>query len=76
MVEVELIRPLDGKAEGATAEYPENDAKRLEKRGLLKIIGPAKQAPEPENKMEPVPENKASDIVAPGKRAARKPPAA
>lgn len=56
MVEVKLIRPLDGKPEGSIAEYPEADAKRLQARGLLKIVG--KKAA-PENKMEPAPENKA-----------------
>ena len=56
MFEVKLLRPLDGKSEGDTAEYPEADAKRLEARGIVEIVG--KSAPAPENKMEPAPENK------------------
>ena len=68
MVEVKLIRPLDGKAEGETADYPENDAHRLEKRGAVKIIGPSKQAAAPENKMEQAPENKDVTRAAPAGR--------
>lgn len=56
MVEVKLIRPLDGKPEGSIAEYPEADAKRLQARGLLKIIG---KAPAPKTKDAAPPENKA-----------------
>jgi len=71
MVEVKLIRPLDGKSEGDTADYPENDAKRLEKRGAVKIIGPSKQAAAPENKMEQAHENKDVSRAAPAGRKVR-----
>jgi len=56
---VKLIRPLDGKEAGAIVEYPDLDAKRLEKRGAVEIIK-EKAAPAPENKMAPAPENKAA----------------
>ena len=56
MTKVKLLRPLDGRAEGDTAEYPDLDAKRLEQRGAVKIIGKAE--PASENKMADAPENK------------------
>jgi hypothetical protein len=58
MVKVKLLRPLDGKAEGETAEYPEADAKRLDARGVVQIIG-TKADPAPANKARPAaPSNK------------------
>ena len=57
-VRVKLLRPLDGLAEGATTEFPEKDALRLERRGAVKIVG--KAAATPANKMEPAPLNKAA----------------
>lgn len=57
-IKVKLLRPLDGKDEGDTAEYPERDAKRLEQRGAVKIIGVKAAAPV-ENKKAPESENKA-----------------
>lgn len=55
---VKLLRPLDGKAEGDTAEYPELDAKRLAEKGVVELVA-EKQAPAPENKAELAPANKA-----------------
>lgn len=56
MIEVKLLRPLDGRDVGATAEYPHEDAHRLAGMGVVEIIG---QAVEPaENKMAAAPENK------------------
>ena len=60
MIKVKLLRPLDGKSEGETAEYPENDAKRLASRGVVEIVNQAKQAEAPANKAEPAPANKAA----------------
>jgi len=56
---VRLLRPLDGKPEGETAEYPELDAKDLAARGVVEIIG-GKADPEPANKKAPTVENKAA----------------
>lgn len=58
MIKVKLLRPLDGKAEGGTAEYPDLDAKRLERRGAVEIIGKVKEAQPTENKMADAPTNK------------------
>lgn len=63
-VKVKLLKPLDGHPEGATVEYPEADAKRLEQRGAVKIQGKAEkaEAAAPQNKMEAAPENKTSSF--------------
>lgn len=39
---VKLLRPLDGKDVGAIAEYPDADAARLIKRGLVEPATAAK----------------------------------
>lgn len=59
MQKVKLLRPLDGKAEGETVEYPEIDAERLAARGVVEIVK-GKAAEPMANKAEPAPENKAS----------------
>lgn len=59
MQKVKLLRPLDGKAEGSTAEFSEADARRLETRGLVVIIK-EKAEPAPENKAERAASNKAA----------------
>jgi len=71
MMKVKLKRPLDGKVEGDMATYPKLDAERLEKRGLVEILGDAdleanedeapanKQEAEPANKAAPRPKKKA-----------------
>lgn len=48
-VKVTLLRPLDGQPEGGEATYSEADAKRLEARGLVRIVK-VKAAPAPQNK--------------------------
>lgn len=59
-IKVKLIRPLDGKSIGETAEYPEADAKRLAHLGAVEIVG-GKAAPAVENKMAPAVQDK-SDV--------------
>lgn len=59
-VKVTLLRPLDGKPEGSDAHYSEADAKRLEARGLVRIVK-TKAEPAPKNKAEPKLANKAAD---------------
>jgi len=59
MRKVKLLRPLDGKPEGETAEYPELDAKYLAEKGVVELIE-EKQAPAPENKAEAAPANKSA----------------
>lgn len=59
MQKVKLLRPLDGKFEGDTAEYPELDAKRLIEAGVVELAE-EKQASAPENKAEPAASNKAA----------------
>lgn len=59
-VKVTLLRPLDGQPEGGEATYSEADAKRLEARGLVRIVK-VKAAPAPPNKAEPKLQNKAAD---------------
>lgn len=56
---VKLLRPLDGKEVGSVAEYPDIDAKRLEKRGAVEIVK-EKAAAAPDNKMAPTTANKAA----------------
>lgn len=56
---VKLLRPLDGMEVGTEAEYPDHDAKRLEKRGAVEIVK-EKAAPEHQNKKAPAVENKAA----------------
>lgn len=58
MQKVKLLRPLDGKPEGSIVEYSEADARRLEARGLVRIVQ-EKQEPAPENKAARAPANKA-----------------
>lgn len=58
-IKVKLLRPLDGKEVGAIVEYSDADAKRLEQRGAVQIVG-GKAAPEPQNKKAPEAANKAS----------------
>lgn len=58
-IKVKLLRPLDVKDAGETAEYPERDVQRLERRGAVQRIGGAKAAPTVENKMAPATANKA-----------------
>lgn len=41
-VRCKMLRPLQGHKEGATVNYDETDAKRLEKNGAVKIL-PAKK---------------------------------
>ena len=57
-IKVKLLRPLDGKDAGETAEYPERDVARLERRGAVERLG-KKAAPAVENKKSPDPDNKA-----------------
>ncbi len=57
-IKVKLLRPLDGKDAGETAEYPERDVERLERRGAVERVG-KKAAPAVENKKAPEAENKA-----------------
>lgn len=60
-VKVKLLRPLDGQPDGGTAYYAEADAKRLEARGLVRIVkAETKAAPAPKNKAEPAPKNKSA----------------
>ena len=54
---VRLLRPLDGREAGSLVDYPDNDAKRLERRGAVQIV-PEKAAPAPANKKAPAPANK------------------
>lgn len=60
-MKVKLLRPLDGQPIGAVAEYPDDDAKRLEQAGVVSFQN-EKAAPEPLNKKAPEPVNKAGDI--------------
>ena len=57
-IKVKLLRPLDGLPIDSEAEYPANDAKRLEANGVVSFVG-KKAAPAVENKMAPEAENKA-----------------
>lgn len=57
VLKVTLLRPLDGQPEGGEAFYAEPDAKRLEARGLVRIVR-TKAEPAPLNKAEPAPKNK------------------
>lgn len=57
-VKVKLLRPLNGREIGETAEYDSADAKRLAARGVVQIVK-AKAAAKPANKMDPAPDNKA-----------------
>lgn len=57
-IKVKLLRPLDGKAVGETAEYPADDAKRLQGLGAVEIVG-GKAAPAVANKMATPVVNKA-----------------
>lgn len=59
MVKVKLLRPLDGRAIGDTAEYPEADAKRLAARGVVQFGG-AKESQAPLNKAASAPANKSA----------------
>lgn len=59
MVQVKLLRPLDGRNIGDTADYPEADAKRLAARGTVEIAA-AKSEPAPANKAQPAPVNKSA----------------
>lgn len=56
---VKLLRPLDGKEIGSVVEYPDLDARRLERRGAVEFIK-EKEAPAPDNKKAPAVENKAA----------------
>lgn len=58
LVKVKVLRALGGFEVNAERELSQSDAKRLEARGVVKIIGKAAKAPE--NKMEPKAENKAA----------------
>jgi len=57
-IKVKLFRPLDGKAVGEVAEYPADDAKRLQGLGAVEIVG-GKAAPAVQNKMAATAANKA-----------------
>jgi hypothetical protein len=57
-VKVTLLRPLDGMAEGAEAEFDRADAERLADYGAVRIIR-AKAEHAPANKMDRAPTNKA-----------------
>jgi hypothetical protein len=60
-VKVKLLRPLNGLEVGSTAEYHKADAKRLEARGAVKVIGEVKSEDgAPQNKKEPAPANKSA----------------
>lgn len=58
MVKVRLLRDLDGKPAGATAEYPKADADRLVRRGAVTLVG-GKAAPK-SKALGGAPENKGS----------------
>lgn len=58
-MKVKLIRPLDGRPIGSVVDYPDEDAKRLEKSGVVSFFA-EKAAPEPANKMAPAVSNKAA----------------
>ena len=58
-MQVKLLRPLDGKPEGATVEYPDADAKRLIAKGVVEAVE-EKQATAPANKAAPAPANKSA----------------
>ena len=45
MINVKLLRQLDGRPAGETADYPEEDAKRLAADGIVEIVGKAPAAP-------------------------------
>lgn len=60
-MKVKLLRPLDGQPVGSVAEYPDDDAKRLEATGVVSFLD-EKSAPEPLNKKAPEPVNKSGDI--------------
>lgn len=57
-IKVKLLRPLDGRSVGETAEYPDDDAKRLRDLGAVEFVG-GKAAPAVENKMAAPVVNKA-----------------
>ena len=58
MVKVTLLRDLDGKKPGETAEYAKRDAERLAKAGVVRIHRPK---PAPRGKaLGGAPENKAA----------------
>jgi hypothetical protein len=62
---VKLLRPLDGDKEGDTVVFTAADAKRLEGRGAVEILGdasaPKSEAMAPENKdLTRAPANKAN----------------
>lgn len=59
LVKVEVLRAVGGYAEGEEREVTAADAKRLEARGVVRVIG-TKAAPAPENKMAQAPANKAA----------------
>lgn len=72
MIKVKLLRPLDGKSEGETAEYTKLDAERLAKRRLVEVLNEGEPeggenetseektdaADEPEAKEAKAPDNK------------------
>lgn len=57
---VKLIRPLDGKPIGSVVEYPDDDAKNLERAGVVAFVDDKKAAPEVKNKMAPPVANKSA----------------
>jgi hypothetical protein len=60
-MKVKLLRPLDGQPIGTVAEYPDDDAKRLQEAGVVAFHS-EKAAPAPLNKKAPEPLNKAGDV--------------
>ena len=46
MINVKLLRQLDGKPAGETAEYPDEDAKPLAAGGIVELVGTAPAAPQ------------------------------
>lgn len=59
LVKVEMLRALGGYAEGDERELSPGDAKRLEARGVVRIIKAKAEPTAPRNKAEPAPRNKA-----------------
>ena len=60
MVKAILLKPLDGRAAGTTAEFSQADFDRLKARHAVKAAPAEKSEPAPSNKMDRAPANKAA----------------
>lgn len=59
-VKVKMLRAVGGFDVGATRTMPAADARRLEERGVVKILAEAKKEPPPANKKAPAHKNKSA----------------